>query len=270
MKQSAHQDAYAPWFSPAVDGAIARSRSAYDLGLTYAADGWRAYGKTGTTFRFANVDELFGFDPLLFVPVFAGNLRPQHGKIHEIGGSMTAGRVNLRASIYQLDLTDEIGYDDALGANTNLSPTRRRGLELEADWTLAEGLRGKLAYAYTEARFRGGAYAGNAVPLVPRGQLSAQLTWNTGRSGTYSAAARHVSESRYGSDFNNTQGMLSGYTTLDLQAAWNLKPWRITAHLLNALDRKYSPLAGYSAFYNDTYFYPADRRSLFVSARFDF
>ena len=121
-----------------------------------------------------------------------------------------------------------------------------------------------------DARFRTGTYSGNALPLVPRDQVSAQLAWNTGRTGIYSAATRLVGERRYASDFTNTHGMLSGYATLDLQAVWNFKPWRVTAKLLNALDKKYSPLAGYSAFYNDTYYYPADRRSFFVSGRFDF
>ena len=270
MKQNAHQDAYAPWFSPAVEGAVARSKSAYDVGATYAAEGWRVYGKTGTTFRFANVDELFGFDPVLFVPVFAGNLRPQHGRINEVGGSISASRVNLRAAVYQLDLTDEIAYDDGLGANTNLAPTRRNGAEIEVAWTIAEGLQAKAAYAFTDARFRAGAYSGNAVPLVPRDQASAQLNWNSSHAVSYSAVVRHSGERRYGSDFTNTQPMLAGYTTLDLQALWNLKPWKITARLLNALDKKYSPLAGYSAFYKDSYYYPADRRSFFVSARHDF
>ena len=270
MQQQAHQDAYAPFFSPAVAGSATRGKNAYDLGLAYAADAWRVYGKTGTNFRFANVDELFGFDPVLFIPVFAGNLKPQHGRINEIGGSITLGPAKVRASAYQLELTDEIGYDDVLSANTNFSPTRRRGAEFEAEWRIAESLQARLAYTHTEAAFRDGAYAGNAVPLVPREQASAQLTWNTGRTGSYSAAVRHVGERRYGSDFTNAHGMLAGYTTLDLQAAWDLKPWRITAKLLNALDRKYSPLAGYSAFFNDTYFYPADRRSAFVSGRFDF
>ncbi len=270
MKQTARQDAYAPFFSPAVSGQATRTKTAYDLGLTYARDDWRVYGKTGTSFRFPNVDELFGFDPILFVPVFAGNLKPQHGRTNEIGGSIAVGAATIRASAYQLDLTDEIGYDDALGANTNFPETRRNGAELEADWKIAESLQARLSYAYTDATFREGVYSGNAIPLVPQDLASAQLTWNTGRSGSYSAAARYVGERRYGGDFTNTQGMLSSYTTLDLQAAWNLKPWKITARLLNALDKKYSPVAGYSPFYNDTYYYPTDRRSFFVSGRFDF
>jgi iron complex outermembrane receptor protein len=270
MKQKAHQDAYAPFFSPAIEGSATYTRNAYDLGLAYAVDDWRIYGKTGTTFRFANLDELFGYDQNTGAPVFAGDLKPQHGKVTEIGGSIAFGGVNLRASLYQLDLTDEIGYDGSLYANTNFSPTRRRGTELEADWKIVDSLLAKAAYAYTDATFRDGSYAGNTVPLVPRNQASVQLTWNTGPTGSYSAAARFVGERPYGSDFANAQEMLSSYTTLDLQAFWNLKPWQITARLLNALDRKYSPLAGYSASSNDTYYYPADGRTFFVAGRFDF
>ena len=270
MKQKAQQDAYAPFFSPAVSGSATRTRNAYDLSLSYAANDWRIFGKTGTSFRFPNVDELFGFDPLLFVPVFAGNLKPQHGTTNEIGGSIAVGAATLRASVFRLDLDDEIGYDDVLGANVNFPETRRTGAELEADWKLTEGLQARLSYAYTDASFRAGAYSGNAVPLVPRNLASAQLTWNAGRSGSYTAAARHVGERRYGGDYTNSQAMLSGYTTLDLQASWNLKPWKITARLLNALDKKYSPLAGYSATRNDTFYYPTDPRSFFVSGRFDF
>ena len=270
MKQHANQDAYgAGWsFSPAMDGDSARTRSAYDVGLAYAAGGWRVYGKTGTTFRFANLDELFGYDPIAYVPVFAGDLKPQHGTSSEIGGSVVVGPAKLRASLYQIDLTDEIGFDGS--SNTNLDPTRRQGGELEAGWNISDDWQAKAAYAYTDATFRSGANSGKEVPLVARNQASAQLTWNTGRTGSYSAVARYVGERRYGSDYANTQGMLAGYTTLDLQSVWNLKPWKITAKLINAFDKKYSPFAGYSAYRKDTYYYPADGRSVFVSGRYDF
>ncbi len=270
MKQTARQDAYAPFFSPAVSGRATRTKTAYDLGLSYARDDWRVYGKTGTSFRYANLDELFGFDPLTGLPVFAGDLKPQHGTTNEIGGSVAVGPATIRGSIYQLDLDDEIGYDASLFANINLPKTRRKGAELEGDWKIAESLQARLSYAYTDAEFREGVYSGNEIPLVPRNLASAQLTWNAGSAGSYSAAARHVGERRYLNDFANAQGMLSGYTTLDLQAVWNLKPWKITAKLINALDKKYSPNAGYDAGRNDTFYYPADPRSFFVSGRYDF
>jgi iron complex outermembrane receptor protein len=183
---------------------------------------------------------------------------------------MAVGPATLRASVFQLDLDDEIGLD-AMFTNTNYPKTRRKGAELEADWKITESLQARLSYAYTDAEFREGVNSGNEIPLVPSNLASAQLTWNAGSSGSYSAAARYVGERRYLNDFANAQGMLSGYTTLDLQAVWNLKPWKITAKLINALDKKYSPLAGYSSPpTNDTFFYPADPRSVFVSGRYDF
>ncbi|HMW17435.1 MAG TPA: TonB-dependent receptor [Accumulibacter sp.] len=269
VKQQAHQEAYAPFFSPAMVGDATRTREAYDLGLTYTGQGWRIYGKTGTTFRFANVDELFGLD-LSYNPVFAGDLKPQHGRTSELGGSVTIGLVDVRAAVYQLDLVDELGYDAALFRNVNFAPTRRRGGELEAAWKVVDGLSLKAAYAYTDAYFRSGTYEGRQVPLVPHHQASIQAIWEAGQYGTYSAITRHVGERRYSSDFSNTHGMLAGYTTLDLQAVWQFKPWKISAKVLNAFDRKYSPQAGYAASYSDTYYYPADGRGFYVVGRYDF
>lgn len=270
MDQRAHQDAYAPWFSPAVDGSAVRRRSAWDLGASYDGLGWRAYGKIGTTFRFANTDELFGFDPILFVPVFAGNLRPQHGRVGEVGGSLGLGPVQGRASLYRMTLKDEIGYDGALGANTNFAPTLRQGLEAELDWRITGRLRARLAYAWTDAEFRSGPHGGKRVPLVPRDKATLQLTWDAGRAGVYSAMANYVGARRYSGDFDNVRGHLAGYTTVDMQAAWNLKPWTFTARLLNAFDKRYAPYAGYSPWIADHYYYPADGRSFHLGARYDF
>ena len=268
MEQKAHQDAYAPFFSPAMEGRTTRSRSAYDLGLSYARDAWRVYGKTGTTFRFANLDELFGLDPITFAPVFAGDLKPQHGTIHEIGGSTSFGPVKLRGSIYQLRLEDEIGFNGS--KNTNLDPTRRKGVELEADWRIGTALNAKVAYTHSDARFRSGNHSGNELPLVPQHQASAQIIWDTGRTGAYTAALRHVGERRYGGDLGNSQPMADRYTTLDLQAAWKFRPWTVITKLLNATNEKYSPFAGYSASSNRLYYYPADGRSFFISGRYEF
>lgn len=270
MEQDAHQDAYAPYGMGALKGNSARTREAYDVGLAYAVDGWRVYGKTGTTFRFANLDELFGSDPVTGQPLFAGDLKPQHGAINEVGGSAVLGPFKFRASLYQLDLTDEIGYDEVLFANANLDQTRRKGAEIEADWKISDSWQAKSTYAYTDAKFREGANSGKELPLVARNQASAQLIWNTGATGNYTTLVRYVGERRYAGDFANTQKILGAYTTVDLQATWAFKPWKLTAKVLNAFDKKYSSFAGYRAFASDTYYYPADARSFFVSGRYDF
>lgn len=269
MAQSVYQQAYPAWFAPALEGEQTRKRNAWDVGLSYAGTGWRVYGKVGSTYRFANTDELFAYDPFTGNPVFAGNLKPQHGTISEIGGSVRLGPVNARLSAYRMNLVDEIGYDGAAFANVNFDPTRRQGVEVEIDWRISDSFKARLAYANTDAHFRSGTYAGKQLPLVARDKGSVQFNWDVGQYGQYTALFNVTGDRPYSGDFANSRPSLAGYSTLDLQAAWNLKPWTLLVRLLNAFDKRYSAFAGYSPFISDYYYYPADGRSLFISARYD-
>lgn len=261
---------FGPFPVPGLSDGAVRHRNAYDLALNYQAGAWRIYGKTGTMFRFANTDELFGYDPFTGNPVFAGDIKPQHGRVHEIGGDLELGPIKARASLFRLDLNDEIGYDGAAFANVNFDRSRRQGLETELDWRLSEHLKTRISYSLTDARFREGPYADKEIPMVARDKLALQLTWQAGSDASYSAIATHQGDRRYSGDYANTLGHLAGYTTLDVQGSWRFKPWTLTAKLLNVFDRRYAPYAGYSTFRSDYYYFPADGRSLFVSARYDF
>ena len=272
VDQSASQDAYPGFFGmqPAMNGSAEYTRSAWDLGLTYVGDGWKVYGKGGTTFRFANTDELFGYDPFTGNPTFSGDLKPQTGTLGELGGSFSAGSVKGRAALYRMDLEDEIAYDGSLFANVNLDKTRRQGLELEADWRIVSSVLARVTYTYTDATFRERVYDGNQVPLVPKNMAAARLTWDGGNIGQYTAVVNYVGERYYSGDFANTLDKLPGYTTVDFMAGWNFKPWSISARLLNAFDKKYSPYAGYSTFQSDYYYYPADGRTFLMTASYNF
>jgi len=125
-----------------------------------------------------------------------------------------------------------------------------------------------------DAEIRGGVYAGKALPLVPRVQASAGLTWSATANAAYSARLNYVGERRYGDDYANEAGRLAAYTKLDLMASWQIRDWKIDAKILNATDEKYAAYAGYGfnmdILANDTFYYPADRRTYAVSARYDF
>ncbi len=272
VDQSASQDAYNGSFGPqpAMSGSADYTRNAWDLGFSYAGDGWRAYVRGGTTFRFANTDELFGYDPFTGNPTFAGNLKPQTGTLGEIGGSFRAGPVTARAAIYRIDLEDEIVYDGALFSNVNLDKTRRQGVELESDWRIVPSLLLRLTYTYADSTFRSGPYSGNQIPLVPTNKASGRLTWEGGQAGTYTAVVNHVGSQYYSGDFANALDKLPAYTTADFMASWNFKPWSVTARLLNAFNKVYSPYAGYSAFQSDYYYYPADGRTFLMTASYNY
>lgn len=270
LKQRADQAAYPAFGMAAMSGSSERSRSAWDAGLAYSANNWRVYGKLGTTFRFANTDELFGYDALSGNTVFAGDLKPQHGTIGEVGGSIVSGPISLQASVYQIDLKDEIGYDGARGANVNFDPTRRRGLETEMTWRITPSLKSRLAYTYAQAEFREGRYEGKAVPMVPHNKASLLVNWDGGVIGSYGFATNYVGDRRFSGDYANVRRILPGYTTVDLLADWKTGPLTLSARVLNATNRHYAPYALYSTDRSDYFYYPGDRRSFFVTARYDF
>jgi len=272
VDQSASQDPYLGFFGPqpGLNDSADYSKNAWDLGLTYSGSGWRTYGKAGTTFRFATTDELFGYDPLTGNPTFAGNLKPQTGTLGEIGGSLALGPVTGRAALYLMNLNDEIAYDGAVFSNVNLAPTRRQGLELEADWRIVPSLLARVSYTYAASTFRDGIYDGNQVPLVPKNKAALRLSWDGDSFGQYTAIANYIGQRYYSGDYANALNMLPGYTTVDLMAAWNFKPWSISARMLNVFDKVYSPYAGYSTFQSDYYYYPADGRTFLMTASYSF
>ena len=269
MDQSAEQAAYPAWFQPAIEGSARNSATAWDIGVNHAGNGWRAYAKAGSTFRFPTTDELFGYDPINGVPVFAGNLKPQTGTVQEIGGNASFGPLRARAALYHMNLDDEIAFDGTLFANVNLDPTRRQGFELETNWQIAPSLAALLSYSYTRSTFRSGVYSGNQLPLVPRNSAAARISWDGGSMGRYALVGTYVGERYFSGDFANVLDRLDGYTTVDLTAAWDFKPWSIAARLLNAFDEVYAPFAGYSAF-QGYYYYPADGRTFLMSASYAF
>lgn len=274
--QQASQDAYAPFFMPAVAGSVTRTKTAYDLGLTYHESNWSTYAKVGSSFRFANTDELFGFDPITFQPVFSGQIiKPQTAINQEIGATFQRSSMDGKIALYHSSIKNEIGYDGTLGINTNFDPTRHQGLEAELGWKMLTNLNAKLSYAHTDAEFKSGSYQGKNIPSVPSNSAHTQLLWDGHQYGKYVAQANYVGQRYTSGDFTNTLKKLPSYTTLDLRASWNIKPVTISLSALNITDKKYSPYAlyaldpatGYTK--QDYFYYPADGRSFYLSARYD-
>ena len=275
VRQSAYQSAVPSWGYPEMSGNVQHAREAYDVTLTYAQPTWNAYGKVGKTFRFANADELFGFDTVNYVPMFAGDIRPQHGNLIELGGSTKVGAQGLvRGSVFSMELTDEIGYDsnaNGFGANVNFDKTRRNGLELEGSWKFSSKLSSSLSYHYIDAKFREGSYAGLEVPMVAKQKVTLQTTWDAGAHGLYSLFVNTVSDRKFAQDFDGSHGRVAGYTTVDLAASWKLSPkLKLTARVNNLFDKQYAAYAGYSSFKNDTFYMPADGRAAYVTLGYAF
>ena len=276
----------AAFSSGAPAGEQRETESAYELALRYqlTAD-WAVTGRLGRSFRFANVDEIYEFSPA-FAREFQF-LRPQTAQLYEASVERRQGVNALRATLFQIDVEDEIHLDvfsTGIG-NTNLPPSRRRGLELEAQQALGKSLRLTGSYTYIEAEFREGVLPGSAftqqnvviagktVPLVPRHKLNAGAAWDFAVRTRLSALVTYVGSQYMDNDQGNTGVKIPAYTVADLKLTWEDRGWRLAAAVNNLFGEKYYNYAVRSAsqLTPDRYnAYPLPERNLTMTAEYTF
>ena len=83
-------------------------------------------GRMAQSFRVANIDERIG-SALFGVPTDF-DLRTQKSDDWEAGIRLHHGQFKIQSSYYEMQLTDELQFDPVNFINTNLDPTRRRGV----------------------------------------------------------------------------------------------------------------------------------------------
>lgn len=226
--------------------------------------GITVHAKAGESYRIPNADEN-GYRSS------EGLLDVQTSRDLELG--VTAGNEARRiaARVFRHRLTNEIFYDPTLGggfgANTNLDPTRRQGVEVEGQVNIASDWRITGQWQHVKAKFTDGPNAGREMVLVPKNVLTARLAWMPSTGQTADIGAQYVSSQRYGSDFGNTcAARIPSYTTIDARFAQKVGSWEFAVSGLNLADRQYYS----NAFGCRSGIYPSDGRQLKLSARYDF
>lgn len=250
---------------------IDQRRHAWEFGVVQPiAAGVSLFGRYGSSFRFANVDE-FGFT----TPGVA--LRPQTSRDAELGArwAHAGGRVELR--VYRSALTDEIGFDPNAvgpssqfgfdGANVNFDQTRRQGAELEVTQALGASANLHVNAATRRARFSSGSYAGNDVPLTPRHTAAVRVDWSPAPGHRIDGGINWVSSQS--PDFANACKMPS-YTTADLRYAVQWGVAELALAVTNLADTKYYTQAFDCINGTVNSIYPEAGRSVVASVRVHF
>jgi iron complex outermembrane receptor protein len=216
--------------------------------------------RAGQSYRVANVDEN-SFRTSL------GLLKVQTSHDLELGASYGGSAGKLSARVFRHRLDNEIFYDPTAFANTNLDPTRRQGVEIDAEAALAAHWRASAHLQHVNASFTAGPNAGREMVLVPKNVITARLAWLPADGQTADFGAQWVDRQRYGSDFDNSCGArMPSYVTFDARYAVKLGPWELAASGLNLADRRYFS----NAFGCQSGIYPSDGRQLKLSARYAF
>ena len=281
-------DATAPggaFGSGAPAGSQNETGRAYEAGVVYKINAQTMLSlKTGSSFRFANVDEIYESNAA-FTNQFQF-LRPQRARTHELGIDTRGQAGRVRASLFTMDVKDEIHLDPfttGIG-NTNLPPSRRRGLELDGQWKITPDLTLSGAYSFIDAKFREGvlpgslftqanvAIAGKSVPLVPRNKITLAAAWSVSANTLLSAVANHVGAQFMDNDEGNTLGVkIPAYTVVNTKLVYRHGPWRISGAINNLLGRKYYNYAVRSQFVADRYnVYPLPERNATVTIAYEF
>ncbi|MGV3741935.1 MAG: TonB-dependent receptor family protein [Burkholderiaceae bacterium] len=256
---------------PNPESSVEHSLSAYELALQQEIGaGFSAYGRIGRSFRVANIDE----NRCLFAPC-ADLLKPQRSQDKELGmqwGGKTAG---FRAGVFEMDIEDEIHYNQLTFSNMNLSPTRHRGLELEGKVVLGNKVDLAARYTMTQAKFREGIYggvdvSGNEVPLVPKHRIGFNVGWQMLASTRLTFNAQYVGTQRYDNDQANRFKKMPSYTVADIKLSHDIGAWRLAAGINNLFDEKYYSYGIVNGSYTSFNAYPEDVRTAYLSAEYRF
>ncbi len=198
------------------------------------------FGRAARAFRLGNADERVGAGgPYVFtVPSF--DLKTQTSYDVEGGIRITSGPFHLESSVYLMRLKNEIHFLPALGVDTNLDPTERRGWETIASYQLSDSVRLRGGVAYVRATFREGAYAGNDIPLVSRWTGNAGLSWQiVQKLLALDVTARFFGPRRMDNDQLNIQPLIPGQTTVDVKLGGEYDRFFWSASVLNLFDKHY-------------------------------
>ncbi len=218
----------------------------------------KLFTRAATVYRYPFVDEqvsYYGYG----TDTFYQDLDPETGLNLETGGSLRLGRSwSAELTLFHLAMEDEIAYNPATGANTNLDETRRLGAEAGARWSQVEIGQLGCFYTFTDAEFTAGPHDGSDVPLVPRHHVAVNGQLPLPFHLTALADLNAVGTQVVGGDYDNTGDKLDGYLTVDVALRYThpgANALTLLAGVDNVFDEEYANVA-YQGF-SDTGYYPA-------------
>jgi iron complex outermembrane receptor protein len=204
-----------------------------------------AFARTGQSFRFSTVDEVYSqfggpaFDSMITL------LEPQRSRDNELGVEFRKGTLRSRASLYSMNLENEIYFFFPAFANINLPPTRRKGLELDAAWEASRSIALTANMTLARARFRSGVIggfdvSGKHVPLVPDTLANAGMTLRIDDRWKLGVSAKHVGKQYYDNDqLNSFPSRMPAFNLLDLRLSHERKEWTVSVSANNILNKQY-------------------------------
>ena len=265
----------------AVSASNSYSATAADIALTSNyAPGQKLYVKWNQSFRFANLDELWGFNPISQARIFSGALKPQVGKTYEAGGSWTLENALLSATVFNTDTYDEIRYNTETYYNANSPYTiNRKGVTFDINSYITSKLNVGLGGKFQNTEYTSGVYSGKQLALAPTTLLNVRALYKLDDNWSLGGVINFVGTQYYDSNPPTTYTLnkMPSYAVTDLFAAYKNGRWDGRLTIKNITNENYATYGGYGfvglpgASGGDRYYYyPSDPRSVFATLSYNF
>ncbi len=232
------------WFdqwSPRVGVNLAYRADPSTSGNLYAV--WTRSFKAPTLAQLYDERLLPTGQPDEFITISNPELLPQRATGFEIGvlqklplkSDWIQGEVS--ASLYRLDLDDEIDFDLRTFRFGNILESRHDGLEVAITAHLPAGLSLTHSSTWMDVAFRSGEEAGNRLKNLPAAAMTNTALFRFGRGGQASVS-HHFAGSVYLDDSNATE--LPGGNTFDATVQWSFGRIRAQLAGMNLADANIS------------------------------
>ena len=236
-----------------------------ELGLAYFIDSQTLIKlRYDQNFRFAKVNELALAEP-------GEILDTQTGESFEVGLDLTRGDHRLIASVYRLDLEDEIEFDPNVppfGENVNLDDTRRDGLTLSLASQLAPSLGLKIDLGYVDAEFRSGSFDGKDVSGVADTIARLRTDYRVNEQFMTYLEYQYSAPKYAQGDNANEFGKLDSITVYNAGIGYQYQAWDVNFRVNNLADEEYAEFVtnnGFGAAYQ-----PSPERNYTLTASYSF
>ncbi|MFH0731836.1 MAG: TonB-dependent receptor [Candidatus Omnitrophota bacterium] len=253
--------------------------AAYEFGSGYKySDFSQVYINYSRSYRNPNTEEFY---QNRYLNTWTGNvegglnaaLKAQKGDNIEIGvKDATFKPFRINADYFWMKIKDEIYYDPATFTNSNYTPeTIHRGFEVESALNLFNDiLNPYVNLTLQEAYFKGGQYADNLIPLVPKVKVGAGILFIPYKGLEWSFSGSYVGSRFKVSDQNNIAPKLKPYATFDTKLSYTWCDFTIYSSISNLFNEKYYGYAVTNSTGTAETFYPAQERSFEAGAAFKF
>ena len=244
--------------------------SASEFGVSKELDANQSvYLRIAKSFRMPNADEFAC--ALGYSCSNTNSLLPQTSNDQEIGWKFTApSSFRLISRFYKSSLKNEIAYDPFNYITTNLTPTTRKGVELNVFFEPTKRFYIGGSLGFRNSTFGDGTYAGKTLPMAPTQVASAYTDWKFHPGHTLGGGVTWTSKQFFTGNFSNdVTYVVPSYSLLDMRYRFQTRQIEASLSIHNLLDRKFY---SYGTMYSASSFaiYPEMGRTFMARLKYSF